>query len=557
MLKLYTAIPVALICFCPPVRAQLPPTESPRLPPNVPTPEKPIDVPFEKVPKSPFLNDQLTPVKVTEFVFLGNTVFEAKELLEITNPYLGRIISQVEIANITSKITSLYQSKGFLTSGAVFLMKDNADLIDSQNAKIVIRLIEDKLDKVSVTGSKRISRYVKQRITSDKPLSTSRLLEELRILNGDPLIKPKSLKAKLLPNANNIINRSSLEVSLEHAKAYDVSLYINNYANSGIGTLREGLDFTALNPTMRGDKLKLNYSRTDGSNVLFTEYSIPFGKLLFNFAYSYGSNTTIEEPFRILDIQGTSQSYSLGASYLIMQNYNDKGYEDLAISLDFTRRESEEKILDIPFAVSQGADFEGRTKTNALVFGIDYKAIREVEAVILRAQLRLGLDLYSRTDPLFDKGEFLAARFDGVYTHKLPASLSFLSRFSSQIADRPLIAGEQFSLGGVYSVRGYRQDVFLADTGVFGSVGISIPVYNGKIGTLSLMPFVDVGYGNSYLSNQTALLAGAGLSLEYRFSDRVSAELSWGYPLLKTDSDRESKNFQDSGVYFSIRTALL
>jgi hemolysin activation/secretion protein len=35
---------------------------------------------------------------------------------------------------------------------------------------------------------------------------------------------------------------------------------------------------------------------------------------------------------------------------------------------------------------------------------------------------------------------------------------------------------EQFSLGGIDTVRGYRQNQIVADNGVFGSVELSVPL---------------------------------------------------------------------------------
>jgi hemolysin activation/secretion protein len=538
-------------------RSQLPPTELPKKPPVAPIPEKPIDVPFQFEPKQPLKNDQiqLPQLKAGQFIFLDNTAISTKELQEIANPYVGKEINQFDIDTITNKITKLYTDKGFLTSGAVFLLEDNLEL-STENATIKIRIIEDMLGSVRITEPNRLAEYTKKQISTDAPLNFNKLIEELRRQNANPLFKPNSFKARLLQN-EEVVNRSILEISHVPAKSYDLSLFSNNYANSGVGTIRTGLEFTALNPLKKGDRLFLNYSNTVGSNVLFAEYSLPINKFLFTFSYAYGSNATVEEPFDVLDIEGTSQSYSLAARYSILDNFTDKGNDKLDVILRLTRREVEEKILDFPFPITQGSDSEGRTKTNSVQLGIDYQRIRADEAALIRAQFRVGFDLYSVTDPFFDNGEFFAAQLDAAYNHKLPFGLAFVARASAQVADRSLVSGEQLSLGGIYSIRGYRQDAFLVDTGGFGSIGLSIPIYKGPIGTFSLIPFFDIGGGNNYLSNQSALLAGAGLSLEYQFSDQLSASLSWGRPLFQLDNGRDPSTLQDNGIYFSVKGSLL
>jgi hemolysin activation/secretion protein len=537
-----------------PVVAQLPPRE-PEIPPIIPSPQKPEQIPFEVEPQNPPRNDLLPSITVGQFKIIGNTAISSREIEKVTAPYLNQLIGQTELDELTQKITKLYLSKGYITSIAVYLGKDNAQAIFPEKAEITIRIIEGKLGIINVTGSNRLKSYIESRISKDKPLNQTELLGELRRLNSDPLLK--NLKARLLPNAN-FGNRSDLDITVAPQKAYELTLFSNNYRNSGIGTWEKGIDFTALNPSTLGDRLNLKYSNTLGSNVFVSEYSVPLNtsNTTLNFRYTYGSNATIEEPFSVLDIEGTSQSYALNVRHPILRRFTDKGNDELGISVGVERRESAEKILGFEFPISQGADIDGRSRTNTIELAIDYKRIRAVEAALLRAQFRYGIDFDSTTDPFFDNGQFFSAKIDGAYTHKLPFNLSFIARLSAQIADRPLIAGEQLSIGGIYSVRGYVQDTALGDSGILGSLGVSIPIYKGKIGTFMLQPFFDIGYVNNYLTQET-LLAGAGLSLEYQFSDRVAASLSWGYPLLKLDNSFDNSSLQNSGVYFNVRFELL
>ncbi|WP_181357408.1 ShlB/FhaC/HecB family hemolysin secretion/activation protein [Stenomitos frigidus] len=61
-----------------------------------------------------------------------------------------------------------------------------------------------------------------------------------------------------------------------------------------------------------------------------------------------------------------------------------------------------------------------------------------------------------------------------------------------QLADRPLLALEQVSEGGQDTVRGYRQDLLLADNGLFASAEVRIPLLRlPKLnGLLQLPPFI-------------------------------------------------------------------
>jgi hemolysin activation/secretion protein len=323
---------VSITTLIHPSTAQLPPRDIPRTPPPIPAPQPPLNVPFEVEPQQPLQNDQLVPIRVNKFNFLGNSVFSKKELETITNPYLGKEINQTQLDTITNSITKKYVDEGYVSSGAVYLMEDNGSEINPENAQITIHIFEGRLGSVRITGSDRLDRYVKNRISSKTPLNINNLLNELRKLNNDPLIARRSLKARLLPDNANIVNLSNLEVSLEPEKAYNLTVFLNNYRNSGVGTIERGVEFAALNPSTLGDRIGLKYANTSGSNVLFADYTIPVTpRTSLNFGYVYGSNATTEKPFDVLEIQGTSQSYTLGLRHFLLQNYSDKGSSELAI----------------------------------------------------------------------------------------------------------------------------------------------------------------------------------------------------------------------------------
>lgn len=76
--------------------------------------------------------------------------------------------------------------------------------------------------------------------------------------------------------------------------------------------------------------------------------------------------------------------------------------------------------------------------------------------------------------------------------------MAFRSQFSLG-----LDALEQFTLGGLYSVRGYRQDLLLTDNGVFASAEVRLPILrvDSVKGVLQVAPFVDFGVGWNDVGN--------------------------------------------------------
>jgi hemolysin activation/secretion protein len=128
--------------------------------------EKPIEVPLPQdspeiplvLPANPKLpNDRFPPLRITKFLYLGNTVVKDSELDNITRSYVDKQITQVDLDNITDTITQYYVQKGYVSSGATIVYGDNPPF-DPESAILKIRIIEGRLGKISVTGSKKFSR---------------------------------------------------------------------------------------------------------------------------------------------------------------------------------------------------------------------------------------------------------------------------------------------------------------------------------------------------------------------------------------------------------------
>jgi hemolysin activation/secretion protein len=133
----------------------------------------------------------------------------------------------------------------------------------------------------------------------------------------------------------------------------------------------------------------------------------------------------------------------------------------------------------------------------------------------------------------------------------------FLVKGDVQLSGDSLVPLEQFGLGGQMTVRGFRQDALLTDSGALLSAEFRLPIArSSKLGTLQLVPFVDVGTGWN-LSSATpspSTLVGAGLGLLWKAGDRFNARLDWGTALTSLKGDRRS--LQEKGVYFSVNYTL-
>jgi len=124
-----------------------------------------------------------------------------------------------------------------------------------------------------------------------------------------------------------------------------------------------------------------------------------------------------------------------------------------------------------------------------------------------------------------------------------------------QFTGNSLLSLEKFTIGGVETVRGYRNNQRQGDNGFTGSVELRFTLLRDVegIGTVELTPFFDIGkvWNQQFEIENPTTLASIGLGLRWQFANVWEATLDWGIPLNQIENEGDS--LQDDGIYFSIR----
>ncbi|MEM8805141.1 MAG: ShlB/FhaC/HecB family hemolysin secretion/activation protein [Cyanobacteria bacterium P01_G01_bin.38] len=518
----------------PPEELLTPPATEPALPP---TPDVPAEIVVER------------------FVVEGNTVIDDDALEAVLAPYTGRPLSFAELLQARSAVTQRYVDGGFVTSGAVILPQTLTE------GTVTIQMIEGQLETINVEVSGRLNAgYVRQRLrrAATPVLNTNELLDALQLLQLDPLID--SISAEL--SAGVQPGSSLLNVVVVEADTFDVTLQTDNGRSPSVGSFRRGATVSSGNLLGFGDQLSVGYANTDGSNTLDASYRFPLnaadGTLAANVGFT--DSRVIEDPFNFLDIQSESRFYELTYRQPIIRTPE----QELALSLTASRRESESEFLEdilgeaLPFQ-TLGADENGRTRISALRFAQEWTQRGASQVFAARSQFSLGLDAFDAT--VSDEGSdsrFFAWRGQAQWVRLLDEDLLFLIRGDMQLATDSLVPLEQFGLGGPQTVRGYRQNTLLIDSGVLFSSEIRFPVLRipEVDGLLQLVPFVDVGHGWNVTSPnpEKPTLASLGLGALWQMGDRFNARLDIGIPLVNISD--EGNSLQESGIHFSLNYRL-
>ena len=537
-----------------PPRTPKPPVRNPQL-----QPKPPVELNPPPTPTTPGLSEIPGKISVKEFKFMGNTAFSDADLRKALKELTGKPISFAKLLQAEEIIQNLYtagcQGDGtqpcYINSGA-FIPANQTFTQDK--AVVTIQVVEGGIENIELTGLNKLrENYVRSRIQQgvSQPLEREKLLKQLQILQLDPLIA--NISAELA--AGTRPEKSVLELSVTEADPFNTEFFTDNARAPSVGSWRRGIRFTEGNLFGFGDRLGGEYVNTDGSNAVDLSYSVPITARNTTVDIRGGVTSTevVEEPFDRADIIGDSFNLEFG----IRQPVYRTPTTEIAVGLSGTRQESNTELGGRNNPLSPGSDENGETRISALRFSQDYTKQTLQDVFALRSQFNVGLDILDSSinaEPEPDS-RFFAWRGQGQYVRRLGQNNLLLVRSDLQLATTNLVPLEQFSVGGIQSVRGYRQDALLTDNGFFMSGEVRLPIYQtaSRQSSLSLAPFFDFGVGWNDDSNNNPednKLIGLGLGLQWQTGDKFNARLDYGIPLL--DVEDNDNTLQEDGIYFSV-----
>lgn len=530
--------------------------------PPAPQPPPTFEIPPSRTPPAPQIPESIPgSIKVGKFKFEGNRGLSDKQLEKAVAPFTGRYITPAELRQALDAINRLYLKSGYILSGVRVPARLNQQRQSIDNAVIAVEVVEAQVEQINVLGSGRLGNYLRSRLKQavSPALSEQRLVEALRLLQQDPLIK--NLSAQIQPGSRKDLWILSVRVIPEPPLRLQVG--IDNNRSPAVGSIQRSLEFNNNNLFGIGDHLELGYFNTDGSNAGTGSYTVPFNTRggTVNFDTTILSSEIVEGPFNQLDLISDYRAYELSVRQPLIRKATERSTQELALGLTASRQESESSLLGEPFPLSSGADDQGKTSISALRFFQEYTRQDARNSLALKSQFSVGLGLGSTINPEPPDSRFFHWRGDGQYVRLLAPDAPMIFRFGVQAADRELVGIEQLGIGGPGTVRGYRRDILLANSGAFASIEARFPIYRSSRlpGLLQVGPFFDLGTsfdGKQGLGQEANhFLASVGLGLQLQIADSLSARLEYGIPLVPETT--QGGSIQEQGVTFAIYYDLL
>jgi hemolysin activation/secretion protein len=534
--------------------------QAPRLPSGVLPSQQPLPQPeFRKPPPEQLKLPPVKPptgerlpsvirVQVRKIRITGNTVIPDAELEKIAAPFENREISDTDLEELRQQLTARYIKAGYINSGAVIPDQKVTDGV------IEIRIVEGRLTRTEIEGTEHFDpSYFTDRIElhAGPPLNIVNLEQELQILLQNPLVK--SMNAQLVPGDRP--GEAVLKAKVKEAPRYDIGMVVDNKLSPSLGEVKGTLLGSVNNLIGRGDVLDGEFGYAEGiPHDIKVRYLTPITArdTAIGVHYENTKATVVEAPFDVLDIKSRLETYGAQISHPVYRTPN----QQLVLSGVLERRQTKSSLLGVPFSFSPGVN-DGKATVSALRLVGDYVDRGRTQVIAARSTVSIGLHAFGST--INDEGpdsQFVAwlGQFQWV---KLLGNRGdqLRVRADAQLTNNPLLPIEQYAVGGLDSVRGYRAFQLLRDYGYTASVEYRIPVFSNPTGARNLQfaAYVDTGAARfkDRENPSPSQLTGVGVGLIWSPSPAFSAELYYANGL-NSVPETSSHSLQDDSIYFRL-----
>jgi hemolysin activation/secretion protein len=506
------------------------------------------------------------PIKTIELI--GANSLSKRQKKKITSPFLGKCFDGSILGNLVQKTNAMYSGVGFATT-QVTVPKQN---VVSGNLKLEIT--EGKIEDIILNDNKltdKMQEFTAFGFKKGKVLDMDDINQGIYQINR---LSSNNAKMRIEPGKE----AGTSKVVINNEKKFPVSakLGYDNLGNEFTGIRRTNFSSTIDNLFFLNDQINLSYNQNldDPSNEKDLRsfsggISVPFTYNTLSYNYSRtkfrGQNAGINGP---LKLTGYSNSNNVAIDRTLLNNTEYR----ISTNLSLTAKETASYLNDSKIETS-----ERKLTIGSLSFAMS-KYFKNGATLYLKPQYNRGLKLLNAKQDeqglsadipraqfqLYKLYASLAKRFQ---IPKINAPITLSSEMDSQISKNTLFGSEQFSVGGYYSVRGFRENFITGDHGYyfrnkasFNLGQILAPVLTGKEGDkkdnsfisknsyhlykISMEPFYDYGYAKTKYNGDSGRLSGAGLKTIFS-SKYFDASLTYSWALqrsnLITAEDKENK----------------
>ena len=495
--------------------------------------------------QSPTGGDTKKMFVLKQVILDSSDAYKTQNFQAILNNYVGKEVSFADLNTLTADMTRKYREDGYVFSRVILPPQKIKDGV------LHVQAIEGRIVNVDVTGNykdnNQLIKKMADKIRSAGPANTKEIERYLLLIDDLPGITARSVvKPSATPGGGD------LTIIIEQDN-FEGSAGINNRGSRFVGPWRGEVvgAFNSLfgihdRTTLRG------ISSSDAEELMFGEitHEEQIGSEGMRLKGRYAKTSTKPggslEP---LDIEGDSDLFDLEALYPMLRGRQ----LNLNLLAGFNANNT-----DTDLSGSQIA--EDHVRSARIGGRVDFTdALRGVNQFELTGTH--GLDVFDATEDGTGRsranGEHNFTRWNATATRiqDLYGDLSLSLSATGQASHDPLLASEEFTVGGEGFGRGYDAGEIAGDRGYAGIAELQYggPVDTDWLKSYQLYTYIDYGRVKNLDpvvgETEEDSMTSAGLGVRFNLNYDISGNIEFAAPL---DQDVNAEGDDDPRLFLNI-----
>lgn len=459
---------------------------------------------------------------IQSIYFDGNEKFSDFEILMWLD-FSPSCLDLTAVNNYLRIITNHYIEAGYVTSRAFLVPQDLS------SGTLMIVILEGKVEKVMFNDSEIERLYLAFWGIKGTILNLRDIEQGLDQINR---LSRYNATIKLLPGTTpgySIVAIQTSVGSLGH-----IGLEVNNGGQKSTGEEQLVLNLSGENVLGLLDKWSLSATRSaafvDSRNSESVYLSADFPLGYWNVAYrtSYSSYQTVfnSKGFSF-DSSGKTNSHDADLQWLFFRDDRSKS----SLKLGVHHRREKNYILGTLLA-------SGSRNLSSLSLALEYSSRFAGGFMTLSPGLSIGTDWFGGEETKMDNSNLPTAQFtkgniSASYSYPVSAELSMNTTLFGQWSNDTLYSSERLSIGGEYSVRGFKGASLSGDEGYYWRNDLTYQIGRWSyLGAVTAKLALDTGSIAKDSADQfeRGSLLGTSLTLANRHV-YYSSSFSLGFPL--------------------------
>lgn len=481
----------------------------------------------------------------------GDSPISDAELYPLLASFEGKDYGLAELQDVSKQIENYYRDAGFSFYRVVLPTQSLAE------GTVAFKLVSFTVGEVAVDGNQHFDEEnllaSLPELNADNSPNTKKLAKQMKVANYHA-----SKEVSVTFKQSDEVDKISAQLNVLEQNPSRYSLVVNNTGTDESGNVRVTGAYQYSNLWNKDHSINLSYTTSPNHTNEVQQYGLSYSAPLYQaggWLSAYYAKTDISTGEIALGggsglaVSGSGEMYGLHYLHFL----DNRGAYEHQVDVGIDNRLFENKAV-ISDGITSTGDIAPDVRSTP--FSISYRGNINLASLYLGHSVTWAKNLSIGSlndDTAYSESRFNAQDDWDKLNYNVFANLShkgwlYRATLKGQYSSEPLISGEQFGLGGVYSVRGYEEREVSSDIGNMLSIEAYTPAWHNA----KLLAFYDYGQGRSHDAlpdtQNNWHLASVGVGLRWQWKTNIQASVDFAHTLRKGTSTSDNHNHAHASI---------